>query len=84
VNRPDADAEAGVDVDVDAEKQVGHAERTALAVGPNPERVASPAARDLVPFGEAVRIWFAISLQTFGGPAGQIAVMQRTLVEEKR
>nr|WP_218849035.1 chromate efflux transporter [Nocardioides perillae] len=33
---------------------------------------------------EATRAWFAISLQTFGGPAGQIAVMQRTLVEEKR
>ena len=40
--------------------------------------------RDLVPFREAVRTWFAISLQTFGGPAGQIAVMQRTLVDEKR
>jgi chromate transporter len=40
--------------------------------------------RDLVPFGEAVRTWFLISLQTFGGPAGQIAVMQRTLVDEKR
>ncbi|MDP9496404.1 MAG: chromate efflux transporter [Actinomycetota bacterium] len=39
---------------------------------------------DVVPFGDAVRTWFAISLQTFGGPAGQIAVMQRTLVEEKR
>lgn len=38
--------------------------------------------RDLVPFRDAVRAWFAISLQTFGGPAGQIAVMQRTLVEE--
>ena len=25
-----------------------------------------------------------MSLQTFGGPAGQIAVMQRTLVDEKR
>jgi chromate transporter len=37
---------------------------------------------DVVPFGEAVRTWFAISLQTFGGPAGQIAVMQHTLVEE--
>jgi chromate transporter len=31
-----------------------------------------------------VRAWFSISLQTFGGPAGQIAVMQRTLVDEKR
>ncbi|GAA1430118.1 chromate efflux transporter [Microlunatus lacustris] len=39
---------------------------------------------DVVPFGAAVRTWFLISLQTFGGPAGQIAVMQRTLVEEKR
>jgi chromate transporter len=37
-----------------------------------------------VPFRTAVRVWFAISLQTFGGPAGQIAVMQRTLVDDKR
>jgi len=28
--------------------------------------------RDLVPFREALRTWFAISLQIFGGPAGQI------------
>jgi chromate transporter len=40
--------------------------------------------QDVVPFREAVRAWFAISLQTFGGPAGQIAVMQRTLVEDRR
>jgi hypothetical protein len=39
---------------------------------------------DVVPFGAAVRAWFAISLQTFGGPAGQIAVMQRALVDEHR
>jgi chromate transporter len=39
---------------------------------------------DVVPFRDAVRAWFAISLQTFGGPAGQIAVMQRELVEERR
>jgi len=38
--------------------------------------------RDVVPLGTAVRTWFLISLQTFGGPAGQIAVMQRTLVDE--
>lgn len=44
---------------------------------------ASPP-RDLIPFRTAVRAWFAISWQTFGGPAGQIAVMQRTLVDEKR
>ncbi|MDP3968380.1 MAG: chromate efflux transporter [Nocardioides sp.] len=39
---------------------------------------------DVVPFREAARTWGLISLQTFGGPAGQIAVMQRTLVDEKR
>ena len=38
---------------------------------------AGTARADVVPFGAAVRAWFAISLQTFGGPAGQIAVMQR-------
>ena len=48
-----------------------------------PQTHAAPPA-DLVPFRTAVRAWFAISLQTFGGPAGQIAVMQRTLVDEKR
>lgn len=39
---------------------------------------------DVIPLREATRAWFGISLQTFGGPAGQIAVMQRTLVDEKR
>ena len=37
-----------------------------------------------IPLGEATRAWFAISLQTFGGPAGQIAVMQHALVDQKR
>lgn len=40
--------------------------------------------RDVIPLRQAVRTWFAISLQTFGGPAGQIAVMQHKLVDEKR
>lgn len=39
---------------------------------------------DVIPLRTATRTWFAISLQTFGGPAGQIAVMQRTLVDQKR
>lgn len=39
---------------------------------------------DAIPLGAAVRAWFSISLQTFGGPAGQIAVMQHKLVDEKR
>ena len=49
---------------------------------PPPRRATT--GRDVVPFRDAVRAWFSISLQTFGGPAGQIAVMQRTLVEERR
>ena len=40
--------------------------------------------RDVVPLRQATRAWFAISLQTFGGPAGQIAVMHRELVDERR
>jgi chromate transporter len=40
--------------------------------------------QQVVPFRTAVGVWFTISLQTFGGPAGQIAVMQRALVDEKR
>lgn len=42
------------------------------------------AGADVVPFRSALRAWFLISLQTFGGPAGQIAVMQRALVDEHR
>jgi chromate transporter len=45
---------------------------------------STPRENDLIPLREAVRAWFAISLQTFGGPAGQIAVMQHKLVDEKR
>lgn len=35
-------------------------------------------------FSAAVRVWFKIGLLSFGGPAGQIALMHRVLVEEKR
>jgi chromate transporter len=37
-----------------------------------------------VPFKEAFRVWLKIGLISFGGPAGQIALMHRILVEEKR
>ncbi len=37
-----------------------------------------------IPFGEAVRVWARVAALSFGGPAGQIAVMHRILVEEKR
>jgi chromate transporter len=37
-----------------------------------------------VPFRDAVRVWLKIGLLSFGGPAGQIAMMHRILVDEKR
>jgi chromate transporter len=37
-----------------------------------------------VSIGEALRVWLRIASLSFGGPAGQIAVMHRILVEEKR
>ncbi|HEY0132345.1 MAG TPA: chromate efflux transporter [Allosphingosinicella sp.] len=37
-----------------------------------------------VPLAEAVRVWAKIALLSFGGPAGQIALMHRVLVEERR
>jgi len=35
-------------------------------------------------FAEALRVWARIGLVSFGGPAGQIALMHRVLVDEKR
>jgi chromate transporter len=37
-----------------------------------------------VAFREAFKVWARIAALSFGGPAGQIAVMHRILVEEKR
>jgi chromate transporter len=37
-----------------------------------------------VSFREAVWLWVKVALNSFGGPTGQIAVMHRYLVEEKR
>jgi chromate transporter len=37
-----------------------------------------------VRFGEAFRVWLRIGLLSFGGPAGQIALMHRILVDEKQ
>ncbi|HKH01483.1 MAG TPA: chromate transporter, partial [Bradyrhizobium sp.] len=37
-----------------------------------------------VSLSEAFRVWLHVALLSFGGPAGQIAVMHRIIVEEKR
>jgi chromate transporter len=36
------------------------------------------------PFGDAVRFWLKLGFISFGGPAGQIAIMHRELVDQKR
>lgn len=35
-------------------------------------------------FADALRVWLRIGLTSFGGPAGQIAMMHKVLVEEKK
>jgi chromate transporter len=37
-----------------------------------------------ISFREAFWVWVRVAALSFGGPAGQIAVMHRILVEEKR
>ncbi len=50
------------------------------------ESVAAAAARppSRPAFSEAVKTWGRIGLLSFGGPAGQIALMHRVLVDEKK
>jgi chromate transporter len=43
-----------------------------------------PNAPRSVSFAEAFRFWLKLGFISFGGPAGQIAIMHRELVEEKR
>lgn len=39
---------------------------------------------DIVPFAEAAKVWARVAALSFGGPAGQIAVMHRIIVDEKK
>ncbi|WP_395056193.1 chromate efflux transporter [Polaromonas sp.] len=39
---------------------------------------------EAVSFGQAFRFWLKLGFISFGGPAGQIAIMHRELVEQKR
>lgn len=38
----------------------------------------------VVSFPEALRVWIKVALNSFGGPAGQIAVIHKIVVEEKK
>src|SRR5258708_26560928 len=66
-----------------------HAFETRLIGGSVPYTSITEAAPPLreghgVAFREAVKVWLRVAALSFGGPAGQIAVMHRILVEEKR
>ena len=37
-----------------------------------------------ISFREALAVWLRVAILSFGGPAGQIAVMHRILVDEKK
>src|SRR3984885_13320988 len=45
---------------------------------------AAPSTPGMPSMTEAFRVWLRVAMLSFGGPAGQIAVMHRILVEEKR
>ncbi|MBK8809159.1 MAG: chromate efflux transporter [Acidobacteria bacterium] len=40
--------------------------------------------KDTVKFSDALRFWLRLGLISFGGPAGQIAIMQKELVETRK
>ena len=54
---------------------------SAVAAGEKPHGVEAPPAPT---FGQATKLWAKIGLLSFGGPAGQIALMHKELVEERR
>jgi chromate transporter len=43
-----------------------------------------PPARDVPSFAEAARFWLKLGFVSFGGPAGQIAILHREVVERRR
>ena len=51
-----------------------------IPLAAEPDKMSHP----LPSLAEAFRVWLRVAALSFGGPAGQIAVMHRILVEEKR
>ena len=55
---------------------------TATADAPGAAPLSTGGARPS--FSEAVAVWFKIGCLSFGGPAGQIAMMHRVIIDEKK
>src|SRR5689334_1453734 len=58
--------------------------RTVAAVKGGADRSEAEGARRSVSFAEAFHFWVKLGFISFGGPAGQIAIMHRELVERRR
>ena len=54
------------------------------SASPAPAANAAAPAPAAIPLGEAFRTWCRVAALSFGGPAGQIAVMHRIVVDEKK
>jgi chromate transporter len=54
-----------------------------MSTEPN-STTTTPGGAALPTFGEAFKVWLKIGCLSFGGPAGQIAMMHRVLVDEKK
>lgn len=47
------------------------------------QKLGTEASAHGISFSEALLVWLRVAILSFGGPAGQIAIMHRVLVEEK-
>ena len=52
-------------------------------MNPTNEQMPAPALTP-IPFADALRFWLKLGFISFGGPAGQIAIMHQELVERRR
>jgi chromate transporter len=67
-----------------AERSAQVKEEPAQRAGDTELNALPPSVPPPIPFSEALRFWLKLGIISFGGPAGQIAIMHRELVEEKR
>src|SRR5216110_2146352 len=63
---------------------IGRPTRPELEMDETVTRSKASASSHGVTLGEAFRVWLRVASLSFGGPSGQIAVMHRIIVDEKK